>query len=240
MQKLNNRVTDTLFASGYELYDRISPRLRRFLDELTVAAEQPFYKECAKNNGFKLYSEERGSPENVGDVLEAAHPLVRTNPVTGWKSLWGVGHHIEYLHGLSDDESNNFLEWFLQLLNENHDMQLRVRFNNLNDVVIWDNRSALNAPTSDFIFENLGERKVARTVGVGERPYFDPQSTSRREALKHRAASASVAPKVTNGLSARHYDASLVDTKKKTSFVSAEHRKLYIGGDVLPKSIGVA
>lgn len=46
---------------------------------------------------------------------------------------------------------------------------------------IWDNRSAFHTATYDY--EGLGERFGNRTVGIGERPYFDPNSQSRRQAL---------------------------------------------------------
>ncbi len=67
------------------MYDRISPTLRSFLDTLVAYYAQPGFGRAAEKNNFKLWSAARGAPENVGDVLEAVHPVVRTNPVTGWK-----------------------------------------------------------------------------------------------------------------------------------------------------------
>ena len=46
---------------------------------------------------------------------------------------------------------------------------------------IWDNRCTFHRATFDYM--NLGERSGNRAVGIGEAPYFDPQSTSRAEAL---------------------------------------------------------
>lgn len=174
---------DTLWASGYELYDRISKPLRGFLDSLTAYYAQPAFNETAERNNFKIYSAERGAPENVGEVLEAVHPVVRTNPVTGWKSIFAVGHHVKSIHGLSEDESRRFLDWFVQLIVENHDLQVRLRWQDENDLAIWDNRSVYHAATPDYLHQGLGERTGSRAVSLGEKPYFDPQSTSRREAL---------------------------------------------------------
>ncbi|KAI1841420.1 hypothetical protein JX265_001512 [Neoarthrinium moseri] len=174
---------DTLWASGYELYDRISKPLRGFLDSLTAFYAQPGFKDAADHNGFKLYASERGAPENVGEILEAIHPVIRTNPVTGWKSVFAVGHHVQRIHGLTDEESRHFLDWFVQLIVENHDLQVRNRWQNVNDLAIWDNRSVYHAATPDYIHLNLGERSGSRSVSLGEKPYFDPQSVSRREAL---------------------------------------------------------
>lgn len=51
---------------------------------------------------------------------------------------------------------------------------------------IWDNRSVYHAATFDY--DNLGPRTGHRVVGLGEKPYFDPKSTSRREALEQTEA----------------------------------------------------
>ncbi|OIW32671.1 putative alpha-ketoglutarate-dependent taurine dioxygenase [Coniochaeta ligniaria NRRL 30616] len=184
---------DTLWASGYEVYDRISPTLRSFLDGLTGYYAQPGFNDAAARNGFKLYSAERGAPENVGEVLEAVHPVIRTNPVTGWKSVFAVGHHVKRINGLSEAESKRFLDWFVQLIVENHDLQVRLKWKAPNDVAIWDNRSVYHTATADYLFEEgLGERKGSRAVSLGEKPFIDPASSSRREALaRERSAAAS-------------------------------------------------
>lgn len=190
-----NTWIDTLWASGYELYDRITPTLRGFLDTLTATYAQPGFNEAAKKNNFEIYAKERGAPENVGEVLEAVHPVVRTNPVTGWKSVFAVGHHVARINGLSDDESRHFLEWFVRLVVDNHDLQVRYRWRDVNDLAIWDNRSVYHAATPDYLFEGLGERQGSRAVSLGERPYFDPESKSRREALRDEVLAALEAEK---------------------------------------------
>lgn len=48
-------------------------------------------------------------------------------------------------------------------------------------LAIWDNRSVFHSATFDYKGE--GTRFGNRAVGIGERPYFDPSSTSRRAAL---------------------------------------------------------
>ena len=178
---LTDNSSDTLWASGYELFDRISPPYQKFLEGLTATYAQPLFNKAASDNDFKLYSAPRGSTHNIGDKLEAIHPVIRTNPVTGWKSVFAVGHHLSKINGLAVEESKALLEWFVRLVAENHDLQVRNRWQNPNDLAIWDNRSVYHAATPDY--EGLGERKGHRVVGLGEKPYFDSNSKSRRQAL---------------------------------------------------------
>jgi alpha-ketoglutarate-dependent taurine dioxygenase len=126
--------TDTLWASGYELYDRISEPYQKFLETLTATFAQPAFNEVAEKGGFQLYAKERGAPENVGPELKAIHPVVRTNPVTGWKSIFPVGGHVRHVNGLTEDESKKLLDWFLELVHKNHDLQVRFKWQNENDI----------------------------------------------------------------------------------------------------------
>ncbi|KAK2616640.1 hypothetical protein QQS21_000463 [Conoideocrella luteorostrata] len=172
---------DTLWASGYEIYDRISEPYQKFLEGLTATFEQPNFRAIAERQGFQIYEKPRGAPENVGRELKAIHPVVRTNPVTGWKSIFPVGGHVSHINGVTKEESKHLLDWFLDLVYHNHDLQVRFKWQNPNDIAIWDNRSVFHTATFDY--EGQGDRFGNRAVGLGEKPYFDAQSTSRRNAL---------------------------------------------------------
>ncbi|OQE31522.1 hypothetical protein PENSTE_c001G04235 [Penicillium steckii] len=172
---------DTLWASGYEVYDRLSKPYQKFLEGLTATYAQPRFNEVAGRNNFKIHTGPRGAPENVGEELIAEHPVIRTNPVTGWKSVFAVGTHVQKINDLAEEESNHLLNWFVNLIVENHDLQVRQRWQNPNDLAIWDNRSVYHAATWDY--EDIGPRRGHRAVGLGEKPYLDPQSISRRQGL---------------------------------------------------------
>ena len=129
-----NLLTDTLWASGYEVYDRFSPAYQKFLDGLTATYAQPLFTQAAKDHKFKLYEEPRGNPLNVGGELSTEHPVIRTNPVTGWKTIFAVGHHVQHINGLTERESAHLLNEFLRMITENHDLQVRFKWNNQNDL----------------------------------------------------------------------------------------------------------
>lgn len=79
---------DTLWASAYEAYDRLSPPYQKFLEGLTAVHSAQRFKTIAARHGHQVRTIERGAPDNVGDELRATHPIIRTNPVTGWKGLF--------------------------------------------------------------------------------------------------------------------------------------------------------
>lgn len=148
---------------------------------MTATYKGTNFKRISERNGIELYTKPRGAPENIGSDLKASHPVVRTNPVTGWKSIFPVGGFAKHINGLTSAESDHLLKWFMDMLYQNHDIQVRFKWENPNDLAIWDNRSAYHTATMDY--HGLGDRFGNRAVGIGEKPYFDPNSKSRREDL---------------------------------------------------------
>ncbi|KAK7935038.1 hypothetical protein PG985_000533 [Apiospora marii] len=174
---------DTLWASGYELYDRFSKPYQRFFEGLTARfAGDGFLRVAAAHpDRVRLHTGPRGSPNNVGGELVAVHPVVRTNPVTGWKSIYALGPFPKTINELSEPESDELLRKFLTTILENHDLQVRFKWRNEHDIAIWDNRSVFHSATFDY--DGLGDRFGHRAVGIAEEPYLDPNSRSRSEAL---------------------------------------------------------
>ena len=192
---------DTLWASGYDLFDRFSKPYQKFLEGLTATYIGDGFIKAEKAGRATLYKEARGSPANVGGELSSVHPIVRTNPVTGWKTLFAIGTFPKHINELNVEESDELLQKFRLLLLENHDLQVRFKWRDQNDIgkwkslfhlkvpllqtnsqtAIWDNRSVFHAATFDY--EGLGDRFGNRVVGIGERPYLDHNSLSKSEAL---------------------------------------------------------
>ncbi|KAJ3191934.1 hypothetical protein HK101_007255 [Irineochytrium annulatum] len=170
---------DTVWASGYELYDRLSPAYRTFLEGLTATHAADYFREEAKVKGLEVRSP-RGSADNKGDVLRAVHPVIRTHPVTGWKLVFVNPAFTIKINELTNDESRLVLDYLFRLIYQNHDLHVRYKWAK-NDVAIWDNRTGVHTATPDFdpTITRLGDRAIS----VGEKPYLDPKSRSRREAL---------------------------------------------------------
>ncbi|KAE8164957.1 hypothetical protein BDV40DRAFT_99290 [Aspergillus tamarii] len=169
---------DTLWASGYEIYDRLSPQMAEFLEGLTATHDATFFHDEARRLGNPLRKGIRGSPLNHGEELTAVHPVVRTNPVTGWKSVYVNKGFTRRINGVTKDESDMLLQYLFNLVTQNHDAQIRFKWNK-NDMAIWDNRSTWHCATYDYEEARAGDR----VCSLGEAPYLDTQSKSRREAL---------------------------------------------------------
>ena len=136
LTKLPSTGGDTLWASGYELYDRFSLAYRNFLEGLTATFSGDGFIKAAEANPerVKIYEEPRGSPQNVGRALKAVHPVVRTNPVTGWKSIFAAGPFPKEINELNQEESEELLARFTAILERNHDLQVRFKWRNENDI----------------------------------------------------------------------------------------------------------
>ncbi|TEA21214.1 putative alpha-ketoglutarate-dependent sulfonate dioxygenase [Colletotrichum sidae] len=169
---------DTLWASGYEIYDRLSPAMQAFLEGLTATHDATFFHDEARRLGNPLREGIRGSPLNQGGELKAVHPVVRTNPVTGWKSVYVNKGFTKRINGVTKDESDILLNYLFNLVTQNHDAQVRFKWRK-NDLAIWDNRSTWHCATYDYVEARAGDR----VASLGEAPYLDLTSKSRREAL---------------------------------------------------------
>ncbi|KAF5024540.1 hypothetical protein F66182_3303 [Fusarium sp. NRRL 66182] len=174
---------DTLWASGYELYDRYSDAYQKFFQGLTATFSGDGFLKArdAHPDHFQIYEKPRGNPSNIGADLVAVHPVVRTNPVTGWKSLFAIGNFPKRINELSARESKELLDSFYRRIESNHDLQVRFRWRSPNDIAFWDNRSVFHSATNDY--DNLGPRTGHRAVGIGEKPFLNPNSQSRTVAL---------------------------------------------------------
>ncbi|KAK3331516.1 TfdA family taurine dioxygenase [Apodospora peruviana] len=172
---------DTLWVSGYEMYDRLSRPYQRFLESLTATCAQPVFKSACEKGGYSVMSP-RGSPLNVDFEFAPQHPVVRTHPVTGWKSLFaGVGLHVSRIDEVTSYEDYMIREYVMRIITRNHDSIARMHWTR-GACAIWSNVCTLHAATPDTHLVE-GVRTGVRASGIGEVPYLDPASTGRREAL---------------------------------------------------------
>lgn len=137
---------DTLWASGYELYDRLSPAFQALLEGLTATCAQPVFRSACEAGGYPVMTP-RGSPLNAGYAFAPSHPVVRTHPVTGWKSVFaGVGLHVSRIDGVHAYEDHMIREYVMRLITRNHDCVARMHWTR-GACAVWSNVCTLHAAT---------------------------------------------------------------------------------------------
>ena len=137
---------DTLWCSGYEIYDRVSPSFRSYLETLTATCAQPVFRTAASIGNYEIMSP-RGSPLNIGDEFAPSHPVIRTNRITGWKSVFaGAGLHVTRINDVYSYEDQMIRDYIMRLITSNHDCVARMKWTK-NAAAIWNNSCVWHAAT---------------------------------------------------------------------------------------------
>ena len=148
---------DTLFASAGAAYDALSDTLKAFLESLTaIHAGEQVYRGRYKHQGI----------EDTGKTYpESEHPIVRTHPVSGRKSLYVNESFTTRIPQLAQKESDAILK----LLCDHIKLpQFQVRFKwQENSVAFWDNRSVQHHAMWDYYPE---VRSGYRVTIKGDKP----------------------------------------------------------------------
>ncbi|KAI9839485.1 MAG: hypothetical protein M1819_002110 [Sarea resinae] len=159
---------DTLWASGYAAYEKLSPDFRKLID-----GKQAVYRSAHP------YLDRR-NPEAGPKYIERVHPLVRVHPATGWKSLWVNRAMTDRIVGLDKAESDLILGYLYDVYERNVDIQVRFKWTPRTSA-LWDNRITIHNASWDY--EGKEPRHGTRVTALAEKPYFDAKAPTRREAL---------------------------------------------------------
>ncbi|KAF9352653.1 hypothetical protein BGX34_012049 [Mortierella sp. NVP85] len=116
--------------------------------------------------------------KTFGKLNDSEHPVIRTNPVTGWKSVFTDSVFTGEINGVSPTESKWILEHLNNLISKRLDYQVRFRWEK-HSVATWDNRSTFHTGVPDF---KPYFRRGLRVTVSGEKPYYDPNSGTQTKA----------------------------------------------------------
>jgi taurine dioxygenase len=157
---------DTLYAHMERAYQALSPALRDFLDGLTAVhsaarAYAPSLVGEAKYAGDAPITYRYSEAVNE----EAEHPVVRTHPETGRKSLYVNAMFTSRIVGLEPAESDALLDFLFEHM-ARPEFTCRFRWTP-GAVAVWDNRCVQHYAMDDYRdFERLMFRVTVR----GDRP----------------------------------------------------------------------
>ncbi|KAK3350101.1 hypothetical protein B0T25DRAFT_549799 [Lasiosphaeria hispida] len=159
---------DTLWASGYGAYEKLSPDFRKIIDgKLAVYRSAHSYLD-------------RENPGAGPQFIERVHPLVRVHPATGWKALWVNRAMTVRIVGLDKAESDVILNYLYDVYEKNVDIQVRFKWTP-NTSALWDNRITIHNASWDYAGKH--PRHGNRVTSLAEVPYFDSNAPTRRQAL---------------------------------------------------------
>jgi alpha-ketoglutarate-dependent taurine dioxygenase len=151
---------DTLWSSQYAAYDTLSAPMQKYLESLTA-----LHSSHMQAKG----SQAAGRPVRR-DPIVTEHPLIRSHPVTGWKSLFYNPGFVTCIVGIPKAESDMIIAYLNQVVGTTQELSVRFQWGK-DDVAFWDNRI-----TVCWIFPN----KVHRTWAD-----LHDRTTVRATALPH-------------------------------------------------------
>jgi taurine dioxygenase len=152
---------DTLFANQYLAYETLSPALRALLDGLR-AVNSSAKADVSRTREDRIASD--GTARARQELL-AEHPVVRTHPETGRKSLYVNVAHTARFAGMTEEESAGLLGF---LFRHQTRPEFTCRFDwKVGSVAFWDNRCAQHNPINDY----HGYRRVMHRITLaGDTP----------------------------------------------------------------------
>jgi taurine dioxygenase len=152
---------DTLFANQYLAYETLSDGLKRTLDGL-IGVNTSVGADALRT---RLVGIRDAETPDTHKVFTAEHPVVRTHPETGRKSLYINYTHTARFADWSDEESRPLLHYLFQ-----HQVrpEFTCRFSwQPGSLAFWDNRCAQHNPINDY----HGHRRVMHRITLGgEKP----------------------------------------------------------------------
>jgi len=162
-QELPSEGGDTLFADMHTAWDRLPDALRNAVQDRRAA-----HSYTARYSETKFEGNWRPAltAEQLAQVQEVIHPVVRTHPQSGRKALFVSEGFTTRIVGLPEDESRQILAelYAHSVLEQNiyrHQWQPR-------DLVFWDNRSLIHLAAGCPAHLR---RKLYRTTIQGDAPF---------------------------------------------------------------------
>ncbi|MEN5036123.1 TauD/TfdA family dioxygenase [Pseudomonas sp. TWI929] len=162
-QELPSEGGDTLFADMHKAWDAVPDALRKVVEGRSAAHS---YTARYAETKFEGNWRPTLTAEQLAQVQEVIHPVVRTHPENGRKALFVSEGFTTRIVGLPDDESRDVLQqlYALSVLEQNiyrHQWQP-------DDLVFWDNRSLIHLATGCPAHLR---RKLYRTTIQGDAPF---------------------------------------------------------------------
>ncbi len=155
---------DTLFASTYMAYERLSPTLRGIVDRLEVVNDRLAAPELT------WIPPEQAARERI-EYPPTVQPMVRVHPETGRKGIFCNETVTVRIHGMTVEESRGLLH-YLYAHSIRAEFVYRHRWN-LGDLVMWDNRCTIHLAPVDYDMNQVRDMYRVTLAGTPTGRVFD-------------------------------------------------------------------
>ena len=155
---------DTMFANQYAAFEALSPAMQEMLLPLRGVSTSSL-ADVSKTREDRRRDAAADGYDAPAEDYEAVHPVVRTHPETGRRSLFVNVAHTARFDGMTEEESRPLLQ-FLFMHQVRPEFTCRLRWQ-VGTLVLWDNRCAMHNPINDY----HGHRRVMNRITLaGDRP----------------------------------------------------------------------
>ncbi|WP_420639213.1 TauD/TfdA dioxygenase family protein [Candidatus Poriferisocius sp.] len=137
---------DTEFANMYAAYEALSDGMKGFLGGLR-AVNSSALADVSKTREDRI-ADATAAGHQASESYESVHPVVRTHPETGRRSLYVNVAHTARFEGMTEAESRPILQ---HLFAHQSRSEFTCRFRwAAGSLALWDNRCALHNPVNDY------------------------------------------------------------------------------------------
>ena len=152
---------DTRFSNAAAAYENLDPEIKARVDELSAVND--YTKMFGPSTRF---NSEESHEENIKEYPPVLHPVIRTHPETGKRSIFTNNFFTSHIEGVDGEESDYLLGKLAEAIRD-PSIQFRVQWEP-ETFVMWDNRCVHHVATDDFLplF-----RRMERVTISGDRPY---------------------------------------------------------------------
>ena len=152
---------DTRFSNAAAAYENLDPEIKARVDELSAVND--YTKMFGPSTRF---NSEESHEENIKEYPPVLHPVIRTHPETGKRSIFTNNFFTSHIEGVDGEESDYLLGKLAEAIRD-PSIQFRVQWES-ETFVMWDNRCVHHVATDDFLplF-----RRMERVTISGDRPY---------------------------------------------------------------------
>ena len=152
---------DTRFSNAAAAYEKLQPEIKARVDDLFAVND--YTKMFGPTTRF---NSEESHEDNIKEFPPVLHPVIRTHPETGKRSIFTNNFFTSHIEDVDGEESDYLLSKLAEAIRDTS-IQFRVQWEP-ETFVMWDNRCVHHVATDDFLplF-----RRMERVTISGDRPY---------------------------------------------------------------------